>query len=336
MSLPYSLIRPLIFLLDAETAHETSLELLNNLHYLVPDLQIKKPVEVMGLNFPNPLGLAAGMDKNADYLPGLSKLGFGFIEVGTVTPRPQSGNPKPRLFRLPEAGSIINRMGFNNKGVHYCLQQVERHRPRHYILGINIGKNLTTAVDKALEDYSLALQQVYLAADYITVNISSPNTPGLRGLQSEDALESLLTGLSQQRKALQDKHQVYRPLALKIAPDLDKQAIGPIADLLVKHGIDALIATNTTLDRSTVAGHPLASQAGGLSGDALTELSRHTLVQFSNYLKGEIPIISAGGINSPQEAQLRLDLGASLLQIYSSLIYQGPALVRQINKTVTI
>lgn len=332
----YSLLRPLIFLQDAESAHETSLELLNNLRYLIPSSQIRKPVKVMGLTFPNPLGLAAGMDKNAEFLPGLSRLGFGFIEVGTVTPRPQPGNPKPRLFRITQHNSIINRMGFNNKGVDALVENIQHLPERNYVLGINIGKNLTTKVENALHDYTSALQQVYTAADYITINISSPNTPGLRDLQSEKALAELLHGIRECRKALQDQHQVYKPIALKIAPDIDQQAIAPIAELLVSYGIDALIATNTTLDRSAISGHPLAFEAGGLSGEALTDLSRTILFQFANTLQGEIPIISAGGINSAEEAQLRLDLGASLLQIYSALIYRGPAIVKEINRSLRV
>jgi dihydroorotate dehydrogenase len=332
----YSLIKPLVFIQDAETAHEASLELLNGLRYLIPAQHIEKPVNVMGLDFPNPVGLAAGLDKNADYLPGLSRLGFGFIEVGTVTPKAQPGNPKPRLFRLPEHNSIINRMGFNNQGVDYLLHNIRRLKQRDYVLGINIGKNLTTAVDNALDDYTNALSQVYLDADYITINISSPNTPGLRNLQGEEALNHLLDGISQRRKALQDEHQVNRPIALKIAPDLDTRAIKPISELLVKHQIDALIATNTTLDRSTIAGHPLAGEAGGLSGSALTEKSRNILYLFHQQLQHEIPIISAGGIDSAEEAQLRLDLGARLIQIYSALIFEGPGVVSRIAKNITI
>jgi len=336
MSLLYPLLKPFIFLQDAESAHESSLELLNTFRYLIPSSQVQKPLKVMGLEFPNPVGLAAGLDKNADYLPGLQKLGFGFIEVGTVTPRPQPGNPKPRLFRVTEHNSIINRMGFNNAGVAHLLNNIRQIKSRNYILGINIGKNLSTPVEQALDDYTLALQQVYTSADYITINISSPNTPGLRNLQGEQALQELLSGLVECRKALQDQHQVNRPLALKIAPDLDQRAIGPISELLVKQGIDALIATNTTLDRSTIGNHPLAAEAGGLSGEALTELSRQTLYSFNQVLQGEIPIISAGGIASPQEAQLRLDLGASLVQLYSALIYQGPGLIKDINKSLVL
>jgi len=289
-----------VFAQDAETAHETSLELLNTFRYLIPNTLHRKPVKVMGLDFPNPVGLAAGLDKNADYLPGLGRLGFGFIEVGTVTPRAQEGNPKPRLFRLTEHNSIINRMGFNNKGVSYLLNNIRQLPPHDYILGINIGKNLTTTVENALSDYTLALQKVYTSADYITVNISSPNTPGLRNLQSEEALEALLKGIDECRKSLQDEHQINRPIALKVAPDLDSQAIAPISELLVKYNIDALIATNTTLDKSNVMGHPAANEAGGLSGAALTDKSRQILYQFHQQLQDQIPIISAGGIDSPE------------------------------------
>jgi dihydroorotate dehydrogenase len=330
----YPLFRPFIFTQDAETAHESSLELLNTFRYLIPDRLIRKPVRVMGLEFANPLGLAAGMDKNADYLPGLGRLGFGFIEVGTVTPRAQQGNPRPRLFRLPQHHSIINRMGFNNKGVDHLVNNIHQLAPHSYILGINIGKNLTTPVENALSDYILAMQQVYTSADYITINISSPNTPGLRNLQSEQALEALLEGINDCRKALQDEHQKHTPIALKIAPDLDPHAIAPISALLHKYGVDALIATNTTLDRSAIKGHPLAQEAGGLSGEALSEKSRRILYLFEQQLKGEIPIISAGGIASAEEAQCRLDLGASLIQIYSALIFEGPALIRNITKSI--
>ncbi len=329
------LVRPFVFAQDAETAHETSLELLNTFRYLIPNTLHRKPVKVMGLNFPNPVGLAAGLDKNADYLPGLGRLGFGFIEVGTVTPRAQAGNPKPRLFRLTEHNSIINRMGFNNKGVDYLLNNISRLPEHDYILGINIGKNLSTAVDNALSDYTLALQQVYTSADYITINISSPNTPGLRNLQSEEALESLLKGINDCRKSLQDEYQVNRPIALKVAPDLDSQAIAPISDLLVKYEIDALIATNTTLDKSRVKGHPAANEAGGLSGAALTDKSRQILFQFHQRLQDQIPIISAGGIDSPEEAQLRLDLGAKLVQLYSAIIFKGPGIINKITKSIT-
>ena len=329
----YSLLKPILFAVDAELAHDVTLQLLNRFRALIPQTQVAKPVRVMGLDFPNAVGLAAGLDKNADYLPGLSKLGFGFIEVGTVTPKPQAGNPRPRLFRLPRHHSIINRMGFNNKCVDYLLQQVPA-RPRPYILGINIGKNLTTAVDNALDDYRLAMQKVYLQADYISINISSPNTPGLRSLQTEAALDALLAGISATRKALQELHQTYRPIALKVAPDLDDSAIPAIAELLHKHRIDCLIATNTTLDRSQVLGHPLANEAGGLSGAALTDKSRHVLSEFYRVLQDEIPIISVGGISSAAEAKERLELGAKLIQLYTGLIYRGPGLVAEVLKAI--
>jgi len=326
----YKLIRPLIFALDAETAHEVTLALLNDLRWLIPKPGIRKPRRVMGLDFPNPVGLAAGLDKNGDYLRGLAHLGFGFIEVGTVTPRPQPGNPKPRLFRLESKRSIINRMGFNNAGIDHLLANLQRLPRRDYILGINIGKNLDTPVARALDDYRLALEKVYTAADYITLNISSPNTPGLRKLQDDDALKQLLSGVTETRKALQDRHQLQRPLALKVAPDLDREQIRIISGLLHDYGIDALIATNTTLDRSPVAGHPLAAEAGGLSGEALKDRARDILVQFRQQLGDDIPIISAGGIDGPEEARLRLELGASLIQVYSALIYEGPGLIRRI------
>jgi dihydroorotate dehydrogenase len=330
----YHLLRPFLFTQDAETAHEASLELLNTLRLAVPKVRIEKPVNIMGLDFPNPVGLAAGLDKNAEYLPGLSRLGFGFIEVGTVTPLAQPGNPQPRLFRLPQHRSIINRMGFNNAGVDALLANLAALDDRDFVLGINIGKNLSTPVERALDDYQKALRAVYLAADYVTVNISSPNTPGLRSLQGEDALRDLLSGIAKTRKELEDSHQIKRPLALKIAPDIDQHAVTPIADLLREFRIDALIATNTTLDRSSIAGHPLADQAGGLSGAALTLKSREVLAWFFQALGDEIPIISAGGIDSPEEAKLRLELGASLIQIYSALIFEGPGLVRKIAKSI--
>ena len=324
----YSLLKPLLFSVDAELAHELSLELLNDFSALLPQTRIENPVRVMGIDFPNPVGLAAGLDKNGDYLAGLSSMGFGFIEVGTVTPLAQDGNPKPRLFRLIRHRSIINRMGFNNKGVDYLLQQIP-DRPRPYVLGINIGKNLATSVENALSDYQVCLQKVYPQADYISVNISSPNTPGLRKLQSEEALDDLLYGINETRKSLQDQYQFNRPIALKVAPDLDDEAIPVIAELLKKHQIDALIATNTTLDRSLVHGHRNAVEAGGLSGEALCLKSRHVLKQFHRALQNEIPIISVGGIITAGEVHLRMQLGASLVQLYTGLIYQGPNLVRE-------
>ncbi len=325
----YRLIRPLLFAVDAELAHEVSLEMLNQFQALIPQKQFDQPTRVMGLNFPNPVGLAAGLDKNADYLPGLGKLGFGFIEVGTVTPRAQDGNPKPRLFRVVKHQGIINRMGFNNKGVDYLLGKLPSE-PRPYVLGINIGKNLSTTVENAFTDYQHCFKAVYTGADYISINVSSPNTPGLRKLQGEKALDNLLKDISETRKQLEDQYQFSRPIALKISPDLHDKAIPGIADLLHRYSIDCLIATNTTLDRLPISGHPLAVEAGGLSGRPLQERARHILQAFHHELKGSIPIISVGGIDSAEEANLRIQSGASLVQIYSGLIYKGPGLVEEI------
>lgn len=329
----YSLLKPVLFAVDAELAHEVSLEMLNQFRSLVPQTRVENPVRVMGLDFPNPVGLAAGLDKNADYLPGLSKLGPGFIEVGTVTPKPQQGNPKPRLFRLLRHHSIINRMGFNNKGVEYLLKQLPP-QPRPYVLGINIGKNLTTPVAQATSDYLTCFKAVYSQADYISINVSSPNTPGLRQLQNEDTLNELLKDIKETRKSLEDQYQYRRPVALKLSPDLDDRAIPVIAEILQRHEIDAIIATNTTLDREPVRNHPLATQAGGLSGEAVRDRSRHILASFHEVLQGAIPIISVGGISSAKEAQLRLDMGASLIQVYSGLIFRGPSLVGEIARAI--
>lgn len=329
----YNLLKPLLFRVDGEFAHDVSLNLLQRFNGLLPDNQVIKPVTVMGIEFPNAVGLAAGLDKNADYLEGLSRFGFGFIEVGSVTPRPQPGNPKPRLFRLGSKHSIINRMGFNNKGVEHLVSQVQK-RSGNYVLGINIGKNLTTPVEQALSDYQLCLNRVYQSADYIAVNISSPNTPGLRALQDEEALKSLLAGLRDTRHELEDKFQVRKPMALKVAPDLDDRAIPGIAECLVRYDMDALIATNTTLDRSYVEGHRYADEAGGCSGRAVRDVSRHVLQQFYRVLGKDIPIISVGGIDSAAEAQLRFEYGASLVQVYSALVYRGPGLVKEITSSL--
>lgn len=325
----YSLIKPLLFAVDAELAHEISLEMLNQFQSFIPQKHFNKPTEVMGLTFPNPIGLAAGLDKNADYLCGLGKLGFGFIEVGTVTPKAQPGNPKPRLFRLIRHHAIINRMGFNNKGVDYLINHLPP-APRTYLLGINIGKNLSTSVDNAVSDYQYCFESVYSEADYISINVSSPNTPGLRKLQGEQALDNLLKGLGETRKRLEDAHQYSRPMVLKISPDLDDKAIPGIAELLHKYSIDALIATNTTLDRQSISGHRLAGETGGLSGQPLRERSRHVLQAFFQELGDSIPVISVGGIDSPEEAKLRFELGAKLIQIYSGLIFAGPTLLDKI------
>lgn len=333
----YSLAKPILFALDPEQAHDISLDLLQLLHPLLPLQRVNKPLQLMGLEFPNAVGLAAGLDKNADYLDGLASLGFGFIEVGSVTPKPQPGNPLPRIFRLPRSQSLVNRMGFNNDGVDRLLHNVDSadgSGSRDYVLGINIGKNLSTPVDQALSDYCLGFEKVYQQADYITINISSPNTPGLRELQNEEALHELLTGIGQLRLRLEDEHQLHRPLALKLSPDLDARAIAGIADLLRKHSVDCLIATNTTIGRDGVQGQPHAQQSGGLSGLALRDRSREVLSAFYRELADDIPIISVGGIDSAAEASLRLELGAKMVQIYTGLIYRGPGLVGEIARAL--
>lgn len=328
----YSLVRPLLFALDPERAHDVSLGLLQQFHRLVPGRRIEKPVEVMGLRFPNPVGLAAGLDKNGDYLDGLARLGFGFIELGSVTPLAQPGNPKPRIFRLARQQSLINRMGFNNEGVDYLCARVSAKRD--FVLGINIGKNRDTPLDRALDDYRACFEKVYPLADYVTINISSPNTPGLRELQNEEQLSALLEGIQQTRLRLEDRHGYRRPLALKLSPDLDARAIPVIAGLLGRHQVDGLIATNTTLDRKPVEDHRFASEAGGLSGAALRERSREILAGFYRELGEDIPIISVGGIDSVDEARRRLDAGARLVQLYTGLIFRGPGLVNSIVRSL--
>ncbi len=280
----------------------------------------------MGLRFPNRVGLAAGLDKNGTAIDGLSHLGFGFLEVGTVTPRPQPGNPKPRLFRLPEHEAIINRMGFNNAGIDALRERLEHVRYRG-ILGINIGKNFDTPIEKAVDDYLICLDKAYSQASYITVNISSPNTKNLRQLQGASELDALLAALKSRQTELADRHGKYVPLALKIAPDLDTGQITNIADALRRHRIDAVIATNTTLGREGVESSPLATEAGGLSGSPLFEKSTAVIRSLALALCGELPIIAAGGITSGARARAKLDAGAALVQIYSGLIYKGPQLV---------
>jgi len=334
----YPFIRPLLFQLDAEKAHSLSLKLLKITHNLglaslINPKVIEKPVEIMGLEFRNPVGLAAGLDKNGDYIDALSGLGFGFLEIGTVTPRPQPGNPLPRLFRLPEHEAIINRMGFNNLGVDYLLQQVEKSQYKG-ILGINIGKNADTPIESATEDYLISLRKAYLAASYITINISSPNTKNLRQLQQGDEIKGLLSALKQEQKKLQLQHNKYTPLVVKIAPDLNDDEILHIAKLLKEFAIDGVIATNTTLDRTAVKNHPLENEAGGLSGAPVRDKSTYVVARLAEELQGEIPIIAAGGIFNAKDAQDKLAAGASLVQIYSGLIYKGPELAFQIMKNI--
>lgn len=328
--LPYTLARSLLFSLDAETAHELTITGLQRFGCLLPEpsFSSQPAVQVMGLSFPNRVGLAAGLDKNGAAIDGLAKLGFGFLEIGTVTPRPQPGNPKPRLFRLPEHHAIINRMGFNNHGVQALLDNV-RAAKYQGILGINIGKNADTPIERAAEDYLFCLEQVYALASYVTVNISSPNTQNLRQLQGEDALDALLGALKKKQATLADQYGRYVPLALKIAPDLEPAQIDAISAVLRRHHIDAVIATNTTLDREGIKTSPHAQEAGGLSGAPLFEKSTAVVAALSRSLGGELPIIAAGGILNGEQARAKLTAGAELVQIYSGLIYRGPALVRE-------
>ena len=325
----YSLFRPLLFAFKPETAHALSLAALDKAHKLrllksagLPDC----PVQVMGLSFPNPVGLAAGMDKNGEHIDALAALGFGFIEIGTVTPRPQPGNPGPRLFRVRRAHAIINRMGFNNRGVDALVENVKRARYRG-ILGINIGKNATTPMARAIDDYLLCLSAVYGHASYVAVNISSPNTENLRELQGADALDGLLAALKARQRELADMHGRYVPIAVKIAPDLSNDQVGTIATLLLRHRVDGVIATNTTLDRDRVVHLRHGQELGGLSGKPLREKSTAVIRRLHATLRDEVPIIGVGGILSANDAEEKIFAGAKLVQIYTGLIYRGPALV---------
>lgn len=329
----YTLLRPLLFTLDAESAHHLTLEsLLFASRAGLAGACMPRPATVtrtvMGLEFPNPVGLAAGLDKNGDYIDALAALGFGFIEIGTVTPRPQPGNPRPRMFRLPAASAVINRMGFNNRGVDALIANVQRMRYRG-ILGINIGKNFDTPLERAADDYLECLRKVYAHAGYVTVNISSPNTKNLRQLQQSDELGSLLGVLTTERERLADRHGRRVPVALKIAPDLDETQIAMIADLLVANGIDAVIATNTTVAKDAVAGLPHGQEAGGLSGAPLTAQAQAVAVRLAAALAGALPVIGVGGIMNAGDATARISAGASLIQLYTGLVYAGPLLVNQ-------
>lgn len=329
----YSLIRNLLFALPPETAHEISLDAIAagerlGLSRHIGKKVVQRPVEVMGLRFPNAVGLSAGLDKNGDCFNGLGALGFGFVEIGTVTPRPQPGNPKPRMFRLPEHQAIINRLGFNNLGVDHLVERV-KHRRYDGVLGINIGKNFDTPVENAAEDYLIGLNKVYPFADYITVNISSPNTPGLRDLQSEENLRQLLTPLMARKAELESESGRRVPLAVKIAPDMNVQNLQPMVDILVDQKVDAVIATNTTVSRTGIESHPFAGEAGGLSGAPLRELSTQIIAGLSEALQGALPIIGVGGICSGEDAAEKIKAGASLVQIYTGFIYRGPELVRE-------
>ena len=325
----YSLARPLLFSLAPERAHELTLSLLKSSHKIGMMRQniASKPVTCMGIQFPNPVGLAAGLDKNGAYIDALASQGFGFIEIGTITPLPQSGNPEPRLFRLPKAKAIINRMGFNNDGVDKLIENVKAAKFKG-ILGINIGKNAVTPVEKAVDDYLICLEKVYNYASYITVNISSPNTKNLRSLQSGDALTELLETLKKRQLELADENQHYVPLVLKVAPDLEPEDIQFIAQQLLTFKIDGLIVTNTTLSREGVEGLPFCDEAGGLSGAPVFEKSTACLAAFAKVLNGRIPLIGVGGILSGADAVAKQKAGASLVQVYSGLIYTGPTLVK--------
>ncbi len=327
-----------MFQLDAESAHDLTLKSLKwaektGVLGLYPQAPACAPRQAMGLTFPNPVGLAAGLDKNGAVIDGMAKLGFGFIEVGTVTPRPQPGNPKPRLFRVPQAEGIINRFGFNNLGVDNLIENVRAAKYKG-ILGINIGKNFDTPNERAVEDYLLCIQKVYAHASYITVNISSPNTKNLRALQEKEALSDLLASLKLEQTKLAEQHGKYVPITLKIAPDLTPEQVIEIADLLMQHKMDGVIATNTTLSREAVKGLPHADEAGGLSGAPVRNQSTLVVQQLSKQLQGALPIVGVGGILSGADAVEKIAAGASLVQVYSGLIYKGPALVHEVARAL--
>ncbi|MFM2112571.1 MAG: hypothetical protein RLZZ271_1231 [Pseudomonadota bacterium] len=338
--IPYALSRSFLFNLDPEHAHEVTLGMIAKLQNTPGQWawcqgRVDDPVTIAGLKFPNRVGLAAGLDKNARCIDGLAAMGFGFIEVGTVTPLGQPGNPKPRMFRLPQANALINRLGFNNEGLDAFLANVAKsqikkanatNRP---LIGLNIGKNASTPIERATDDYLTCLSGVYPHADYVTVNISSPNTKNLRSLQSDEALDGLLGAIAQRREELAQQHGVKRPVFLKIAPDLDETQVQVIALTLQKHAIDGVIATNTTLDREAVKGMEHAEEAGGLSGAPVLEKSNAVIRQLRAALGKGYPIIGVGGILSGKDAQSKIEAGADLVQIYTGLIYKGPELVRE-------
>ncbi len=327
----YALLRPLLFKLDAEQAHHFTLDGLARAYRLGLLQKVAHhtcPTTLMGLSLPNPVGLAAGLDKNGQYIDALAALGFGFIEIGTVTPKAQAGNPKPRLFRVPEHQAVINRMGFNNQGIDAMIQNIEKSR-FNGILGINIGKNATTPIENAADDYLICLEKAYTHAGYITVNISSPNTQNLRTLQGGDELNALLSALKNKQAHLAAAHGRYVPLAVKIAPDLNEQQVADIAHAAIQTEIDGIIATNTTIDKSALGHHPLAGEQGGLSGAPVREASNRVLKQLLAELEGRLPVIGVGGILSGADAAAKLHMGAAAVQVYSGLIYRGPALVKE-------
>lgn len=343
---PYALARPFLFSLDPETAHELTLHALAGMQGTPLQLaycagRVDDPIELAGLTFPNRVGLAAGLDKNARCIDGLGAMGFGFVEVGTVTPLAQTGNPKPRMFRLPKAEALINRLGFNNEGLGAFIANVKRsslYRQRQnpaaskmspMLLGLNIGKNAATPIENATDDYLACLDGVYPYADYVTLNISSPNTKNLRALQSDEALDSLLGAIAQRREALNQQHGKRVPIFVKIAPDLDQTQLQMIADTLQHHRMDGVVATNTTLSREAVTGLPHATEAGGLSGAPLLALSNRIITQLRSALGQRFPIIGVGGVMTADDAVSKIRAGADVVQIYTGLIYQGPKLVKQ-------
>lgn len=334
----YGLVRKVMFKMSGETSHELGLDMLGAaerlslLSYIAPKIP-DCPVEVMGITYPNPVGLAAGLDKNGDYIDAFARLGFGSIEIGTITPRPQPGNPKPRLFRLADKQAIINRMGFNNKGVDHLVEQVKKAKFKG-VLGINIGKNFDTPVEKAVDDYLICLNKVYEYATYITVNISSPNTPGLRDLQFGDTLDELLAPIKARQLELAEKFG-YKPVLVKIAPDMDEENVRLVAETLIKNNIDGVIATNTTLSREGVEGHKFGAEAGGLSGAPLDDFATETVAALVAALDGKLPVIGVGGILDGAGAVEKIEAGAQLVQIYSGFIFRGPELIRESVDAIT-
>ncbi len=343
--IPYALARPFLFGLDAEAAHELTMDMLARgqrtpLQWAWCNETVDDPVELAGLTFPNRVGMAAGLDKNARCIDALGAMGFGFVEVGTVTPKAQPGNPKPRMFRLPQARALINRLGFNNEGLDAFLHNVQQaqfrkqHRKHRMLLGLNIGKNATTPIENATTDYLISLDGVYPHADYVTVNISSPNTQNLRALQSDAALDALLGAVAERREALAILHARRVPVFVKIAPDLDESQVAVIAATLLRHGMDGVIATNTTISRAAVKGLRHADETGGLSGAPVLEASNQVIRQLRAALGSEFPIIGVGGIMSAEDAVSKIRAGANVVQIYTGLIYEGPALVASAAKAI--
>lgn len=339
--LPYALARPFLFGMDPEGAHELTLGALARLQGTPlarawSNPFVADPVELAGLRFPNRVGLAAGLDKNARCIDALGAMGFGFVEVGTVTPKGQPGNPKPRMFRLPQAQALINRLGFNNEGLDAFLANVQRatFRRQGRLLGLNIGKNAATPIEEATRDYLACLDGVYPHADYVTVNISSPNTQNLRALQSDEALDALLSAIAERREALARQHGRRVPVFVKIAPDLDESQVAAIAATLRRHGMDGVVATNTTLSREAVQGLPHAEEAGGLSGSPVLAASNRVIAQLRAELGAGVPIIGVGGILSADDALAKLHAGADVVQIYTGLIYKGPALVDEVARAL--